>query len=47
MPPLPPHITYKQAKKYAKALLKGDPDAVGIIWQSVKEGMQGVLPSRR
>jgi pyruvate dehydrogenase (quinone) len=46
VPPLPPHITYKQAKKYAKALLKGDPDAAGIIWQSVKEGMQGVLPSR-
>jgi pyruvate dehydrogenase (quinone) len=46
VPPLPPHITYKQAKQYAKALLKGDPEAVGIVWQSVKQGMQGVLPSR-
>jgi pyruvate dehydrogenase (quinone) len=44
VPPLPPHITYDQAKKYAQAVLKGDPEAVGIVWQSVKEGMQGVLP---
>ena len=47
VPPLPPHITYEQAKKYTQALLKGDPEAVGIIWQSFKESMQGVLPSRR
>jgi len=46
VPPLPPHLTYEQAKKYAKAILKGDPDAIGIVWQSLKEGMQGVLPSR-
>ncbi len=47
VPPLPPHITYEQGKKYAKALIKGDPDAVGIIWQSLKQSMQGVLPSKR
>jgi pyruvate dehydrogenase (quinone) len=47
VPPLPPHITYEQAKKYTQALLKGDPEAVGVIWQSFKESMQGVLPSRR
>ncbi len=46
VPPLPPHISYQQAKKYTQALLKGDPDAVGIIWQSLKQGMQGILPSR-
>jgi pyruvate dehydrogenase (quinone) len=46
VPPLPPHIKYEQAKKYAQALLKGDPDAVGIVWQSIKQSMQGVLPSR-
>ncbi len=47
VPPLPPHITYGQAKSYAQAVLKGDPDALGIIWQSVKESLQGVLPGRR
>jgi pyruvate dehydrogenase (quinone) len=45
-PPLPPHITYEQAKSYAQALLKGDPEALGLVWQSVKEGMRGILPSR-
>ena len=47
VPPLPPHITCEQAKSYAQSLLKGDPEAVGIVWQSIKEAMQGVLPSRR
>ena len=47
VPPLPPHITYEQAKSYATSLLKGDPEALGIVWQSIKESMQGVLPSRR
>ncbi|MCT7376275.1 thiamine pyrophosphate-requiring protein [Chelativorans salis] len=46
VPPLPPHISYGQAKKYAEAVVKGDPEAVGIIWQSFKQAMQGVLPSR-
>jgi hypothetical protein len=33
-----------RAKKYTKPVLKGDLEAVGIVWQSVKESMQGVLP---
>jgi pyruvate dehydrogenase (quinone) len=47
VPPLPPHISYEQAKKYTQALLKGDPEAVGIVWASLKESMLGILPSRR
>jgi pyruvate dehydrogenase (quinone) len=46
VPPLPPHISYELARKYTQALLKGDPEAVGIIWQSLKESMLGILPSR-
>ncbi|WP_265517433.1 thiamine pyrophosphate-requiring protein [Nitratireductor luteus] len=46
VPPLPPHVTYEQAKKYAQAVVKGDPEAIGIIWQSFKQAAQGVLPSR-
>ena len=34
VPPLPPHITFAQAKSMAAALLKGDPDAAGVIRQS-------------
>jgi pyruvate dehydrogenase (quinone) len=37
VPPLPPHITLEQAKGYISALLKGDPDALGIIKQSLRE----------
>jgi pyruvate dehydrogenase (quinone) len=47
VPPLPPHITYEQAKKYATSLVKGDPEAIGIVWQSIKESMQGLLPGKR
>lgn len=37
VPPLPPHITWDQTKKYSTALLRGDPDALGIVRQSLKE----------
>ena len=47
VPPLPPYVTYEQAKSYAEAVLKGDPEAPGIVWQSIKEGLAGVLPGRR
>jgi pyruvate dehydrogenase (quinone) len=47
VPPLPPHISYEQAKKYAQAVVKGDPEAIGIIWQSFKEGLQGLTPGTR
>jgi pyruvate dehydrogenase (quinone) len=37
VPPLPPHITFEQAKAYAQAILKGDPGRWDMIKQSVKE----------
>jgi pyruvate dehydrogenase (quinone) len=37
VPPLPPHITFKQAKAYASAILHGDSDSAGIIKASVKQ----------
>jgi pyruvate dehydrogenase (quinone) len=37
VPPLPPHITFKQARAYTSAILHGDPDSAGIIRQSVKQ----------
>lgn len=37
VPPLPPHITYQQAKAYLSALIKGDPDAIEIVKASVKQ----------
>jgi thiamine pyrophosphate-dependent acetolactate synthase large subunit-like protein len=31
VPPLPPHITFEQAVKFSKALLKGDPREAAVI----------------
>lgn len=46
VPTLPPHITFEQAKNYMSALLKGDPDEVNIIKQSIKSVAKGVLPKK-
>ena len=37
VPPLPPHVTFKQAKGYAAAILHGDPDSRSIIKSSAKQ----------
>ncbi|HET8649004.1 MAG TPA: thiamine pyrophosphate-requiring protein, partial [Gemmatimonadales bacterium] len=44
VPPLPPHITFEQAKRFATALFKGDPDEWGIIKQSAKQMVENYLP---
>ena len=36
VPPLPPHITEEQAKKMAKAMVKGDPERAGVMEKSLK-----------
>lgn len=48
VPPIPPHITFEQAKAYAAALLKGDPNERGIIRQTFREMVDAitVLPHR-
>jgi pyruvate dehydrogenase (quinone) len=35
VPPLPPHITVEQAKKMARAMVKGDPERVGVMERSL------------
>ena len=44
VPPLPPHITLEQAKKFAGALLQGDPDQAGILRQTARQLISGLLP---
>jgi pyruvate dehydrogenase (quinone) len=46
VPTLPPHITLEHAKNYMSALLKGDPDEVNFIKQSIKGLAKGVLPRK-
>ena len=37
VPPLPPHVSFKQARHFAESLVKGDPNTAGVIRASVKE----------
>jgi pyruvate dehydrogenase (quinone) len=43
VPPLPPHITFEQARHFATSMFK-DPSGLGIFTQSVKQVAQGLLP---
>ena len=47
VPPLPPHITLKQARAFASTLLTGDPRESSVIVQTAKELMADLLPGRR
>ncbi|MDB6144796.1 MAG: thiamine pyrophosphate-binding protein [Pseudomonas sp.] len=42
--PLPPHIKLEQARKFASALLQGDPNETGVIMQTAKQLLSGILP---
>ncbi len=44
VPPLPPHITFEQAKNFAQSMLKGDRRRWRISRQTVKHAVKSVLP---
>ncbi len=44
--PLPPHISFGQAKTFMSALWQGDPDTFGIVTQSAKEFVEQAMPHR-
>jgi pyruvate dehydrogenase (quinone) len=46
VPPIPPTITYEQAKNYTSAVLKGDPDALEMIRESLQEVWASMFPKR-
>lgn len=46
VPPLPPHITFEQARAYASSLMKGEPERMGVIRQTIKHAAQSLLPQR-
>jgi len=46
VPTLPPHISFEQAKDLTYALLKGDPDAGGVLRQTVKEAWAALKPGK-
>jgi pyruvate dehydrogenase (quinone) len=46
VPPLPPHITLKQARHFMGALAKGDPDAGSVIVDTARELVGSILLSK-
>jgi pyruvate dehydrogenase (quinone) len=47
VPPLPPHITLKQARNFTRALLGGDPVAGGVIRQATRQLAGKLWPDHR
>ena len=43
VPTVPPHISFDMMVKFSKTLIKGDPDEAGIIRQTWKDVLQGIL----
>jgi pyruvate dehydrogenase (quinone) len=46
VPPLPPHITFEQAKSFMFAVAKGDSGRGAMLEQSLKAKLKEFLPSR-
>jgi pyruvate dehydrogenase (quinone) len=46
VPPLPPHISVKQARAFVSALRKGDPHGRDVVTQAFKEKILEFLPGR-
>ncbi|SAK99966.1 thiamine pyrophosphate protein [Caballeronia pedi] len=47
VPPLPPHITFQQAKAFATTLMKGDPSQSHVIADTARQVLSAVLPGRK
>ena len=43
VPTLPPHISFDQAVAYSKALIKGDPEEIGVIRQTFKDAVESIF----
>lgn len=46
VPPLPPHISFKQARAYMSALWKGDPDTADVLRRSASDFIEALIPHR-
>ncbi|HVJ35657.1 MAG TPA: thiamine pyrophosphate-requiring protein [Terriglobia bacterium] len=46
VPPLPPHITFEQAKHLAAALIKGDPHEGSVIAGAARQVLSSILPGQ-
>ncbi len=46
VPPLPPHITLQQARKFTSLLFKGDPEEGSVLAGTAREVLSTLLPGR-
>ena len=46
VPPLPPHVSFEQARNMAAALVKGDPDRGDVFEKSMRAKLLELLPGR-
>ena len=46
IPPLPPHISGEQMKQMARAMVKGDPEAAGVMEKSLRAKLAQLMPGR-
>jgi pyruvate dehydrogenase (quinone) len=46
VPPLPPHITFKQAKAFASSLLRLDPDWPAMLRQTYRDMIENWIPHK-
>lgn len=44
VPPLPPHITFEQARKFAASMVEGDPHVRDVVTRTAKDLLSAVLP---
>lgn len=47
VPPLPPHVSAKEAANYVRAMLRGDQEAAGVVTATIKEVWDGLFPGGR
>jgi len=47
VPPLPPHVTLKQAMQFSKTLIKGDPKEGSIIKETARQVLSSIMPGHR
>ena len=46
VPPLPPHITFDEARKLTESLIKGDPHEVGVIMGAARQVLASIIPAK-
>ena len=44
VPPLPPHITLEQARRFSSTLVKGDPEESSVIKGTLRQVLSHILP---